>query len=802
LFVRELVRLLHADRELDGGRAGMAAVVPTGVRAVIGRRLGALSTSVRGMLSAASVIGTEFELSILTAVTGQDASEVLSLVDEAEEARLVEPAERRGSFSFVHALVREVVYDQLGGAERVELHHRVADVIADRYGDTRVSELAHHVLLGSLDNSDPRAVDLAVHAGERSLGLLAYEEAGGWFRRALDVLRSENPGDARESDLLVRCGAALSAAGDLPASRQANLEAAALARGHEDPEQLARAALGLGAGLGGFEVRLRDLVQVELLEEAARTLDPAPSSLRAWVLARLSVALSFMDAEDRRRSLSEEAIVLAREVGDPAALGYALAAHCDVIAGPDECETRLAESAEVTRLAQQIGNRELELLGRRLRIVASLEVGDIGAVDAQLERYGQVADRLRQPLYQWYVPLWRGMRALMRRELDDVARRCAEAEELGALAHSDNAFALTITQSWVRQRYEGRFVEAGQGMAELLASAPDLVPETATVRVVAAAQLGDHDKARVLLEQWMSAGLHERARDSEWLPESAQLAEVAVIVGAREAAEVLFDQLEPYHRRFCVEGIGAAFTGSVSWYLAIVARYLGRTADAEAYEAHARTAHRSVGLVGDPPALADSARVETSATAPEGSGGAALLSEGATWAVTYGGKTRRLRDGKGVRDLAVLLARPDDEVHCLELVGGVDVGSEAGPALDDQARRVYQRRIRDLQEDIDDARDANDPARAERAEAELDILVQQLSGAFGLSGRARATGSSTERARSTVSQRVRAALRHIDDVHPELGRHLRNSIRTGVWCSYRPESAVAWQIAKADPPTA
>jgi hypothetical protein len=173
---------------------------------------------------------------------------------------------------------------------------------------------------------------------------------------------------------------------------------------------------------------------------------------------------------------------------------------------------------------------------------------------------------------------------------------------------------------------------------------------------------------------------------------------------------------------------------------------------------------------------------------------ASLLREGATWAVTYAGTTRRLRDSKGLGDLAVLLARPGQEIHCLELVGGADVGSEAGPALDRQARRAYERRIRDLQEDIDEARDLNDPARAERAEAELDALVQQLAEAFGLSGRSRSTGSAAERARSAVSWRIRAAIRHAAEVHPEFARHMQNAVRTGTWCTYRPESAVAWRI--------
>jgi hypothetical protein len=277
------------------------------------------------------------------------------------------------------------------------------------------------------------------------------------------------------------------------------------------------------------------------------------------------------------------------------------------------------------------------------------------------------------------------------------------------------------------------------------------------------------------------------------LPETAQLAEAAVLSGFGDLAALLYEQLRPYAHRCCVEGIAAACTGSVAWYLALVARFLGHHEEAETYAAQARKTHRRIGLVGEPPPLAVAPeahpRTETSTATS-----AALVCEGATWAVTFAGRTRRLRDSKGLRDVAALLAQPEQEIHCLQLVGGADVGSSLGPALDQQARRAYERRIRDLQDDIDDARAANDLVRAERAEAELDALVQQLAEAFGLAGRTRVTGSVAERARSAVGWRIRSAVRQAADVHPELGRHLRNSIRTGVWCCYRPETPVDWRI--------
>ena len=381
----------------------------------------------------------------------------------------------------------------------------------------------------------------------------------------------------------------------------------------------------------------------------------------------------------------------------------------------------------------------------------------------------------------------------MRGEWVAAARYGAEAEVLGTQAASANAVPLTFTQWWVRQRYEGNQVEAGSAMADLLGQVPADPRLTAGPRAVIAALTGDEEKARSLLLEWLHSGSPDRTRDSEWLPESAQLAQVAVEVGGHEVGERLYAELRPYAHLFCVEGIGAACTGSVAWYLSLLAGFLGRTAEAADYAVQAQSAHARVGLIGEPPPLGG--RTESAGpAAPVQDFEAALELEGATWAVSWAGKTRRVQDSKGLRDLAILLSRPQQEVHCLELVGGSDVGASPGPALDEQARRAYEQRIRDLQSDVDEARDMADTGRAERAEEELDALVQQLSEAFGLTGRSRATGSAAERARSAVSWRIRAAIRNLARVHPELARHLQNAVRTGTWCAYRPETAVQWSI--------
>jgi predicted ATPase len=173
--------------------------------------------------------------------------------------------------------------------------------------------------------------------------------------------------------------------------------------------------------------------------------------------------------------------------------------------------------------------------------------------------------------------------------------------------------------------------------------------------------------------------------------------------------------------------------------------------------------------------------------------------EGAAWAVAYAGRTVQVPDSKGMRDLAVLLSRPGREVHCTELAGAAVEQPDTGEVLDAQARRRYEARIVELQAELTEAEELGDRGRAEKAGLELDLLVEQLTAARGLGGRARRAGGTAERARTAVTWRIRTALRRIDEANPQLGRHLKAAVRTGLWCSYAPEQPVGWQLRAPTP---
>jgi hypothetical protein len=170
-----------------------------------------------------------------------------------------------------------------------------------------------------------------------------------------------------------------------------------------------------------------------------------------------------------------------------------------------------------------------------------------------------------------------------------------------------------------------------------------------------------------------------------------------------------------------------------------------------------------------------------------------LRRDGDGWLLSYRGRTGRVRDTKGMATVARLVTRPNVEIAAVDLMGAAVIEQASGVIADRAARDAYRERVRELHVEIDEATDYNDPARAERAQVELDRLVEELQTAYGLGGSERATGSTAERARTAVRWRIRDAVKRIESVHPTMGAHLDRSISTGRFCVYRPAEPTVWR---------
>jgi AAA ATPase domain len=801
-FVHEVARLLAAQG------TSAALVVPPGVHAVLQRRVAGLSQPCAELLSAAAIVaGTAadaIEDDLLRHVTGVSSQDAGRLLDEAAAARLlaVDP-DGAARYRFRHALIREVLEHDLSATRRGELHASAGEALEQRAGAPAASaRLAYHWSRATGAGASEKATAWSLRAARDAVAGFGFETASGHYARALAGHPDEPIAVA------VEYGEALQLGGDLAAARAVLLEAARQADAAGRPADLARAALAIGGGLAGFEVPLQDAEQERLLRAADAALPPADTGLRAAVLGRLSLALAGSAPETDRVALARDAVRLARAAGDRDVESAVLAAYCDAIAGPDFVNERAEAASRMLSLASDPPPESLQhlagtLLARRLLLVALLEQGDLAGAEQQAAAYERAARRTRIPGYCWLPEIWKAMRALLDGDPEAALVQAAAAEAIGRRASSFNAELMAFTTRMQAHLDLGTAAQFAGDVRDLLARiGPDMpaMYYAAPARLLLAA--GDAGHARAVLRALADSPDQDRPKDAEWLECHWAMADLAISLGHQEAAARLAADLAPYEGLWAVDGIGGAVFGTVAEQLGRLAAYLGRPDDAARYLATARQRYERAGT----PAL--QARLDPRPTASprthqpqhpaDRRADGVFQRNGQFWLTEWRGRRSTLPDSKGLRDLAVLLARPGQPVSALELVeaaGGppaAAAGRDLGPVLDATARRSYQQRLADLTGELAEAEANADIGHIERLRAERSMLAAELAGALGLGGRARRAGDPADRARKAVTMRIRAAISTIAGQDDRLARHLQNGIRTGRLCSYEPEEPVSW----------
>ncbi len=240
-FAGEILRHLRESGTLIQANGGRWTVVgdlaglglPQSVREVIGRRVERLGPEARSALSAAAVIGRDFDLDLLLALVELPETQLIDLLQSAVSGSLLkENTERAGRYTFTHALVEHTLYEDLGLTRRALLHRQVAEALEARYGDEpaeRLGELAGHWAAAVVTTDTAKAVRYARLAAERGLESLAPDEAARWYRQALELHERTAGADAGERcELLIGLGEAERQAGN--AEFRQTLLAAAAAR--------------------------------------------------------------------------------------------------------------------------------------------------------------------------------------------------------------------------------------------------------------------------------------------------------------------------------------------------------------------------------------------------------------------------------------------------------------------------------------------------------------------------------------------------------------------------------------------
>lgn len=171
----------------------------------------------------------------------------------------------------------------------------------------------------------------------------------------------------------------------------------------------------------------------------------------------------------------------------------------------------------------------------------------------------------------------------------------------------------------------------------------------------------------------------------------------------------------------------------------------------------------------------------------------AFLKDGSTWRMEYEGMEVVMPEVKGFYDIAKLLEIPGKLYHCAELMGSV-IDTKGEMVFDHKAKEQYEQRLLTLQKLMKQAEFQQDFYTLEKLQDEYDQLIEHLSKALGLKGKVREAGNPVEKARSAVTWRIRHAIARIEGMHPLLGAHLSNAIKTGIFCTYQPDRELDWTV--------
>jgi class 3 adenylate cyclase len=386
----------------DVGELGL----PRSVRDVIGRRLRRLGPQAIGVLSAGAVIGREFDLELLELVAEHGDDDLLAVLEGAVAGSVLrESSNTPGRFAFEHALINHTLYEELGPTRRARLHHEVAQALEELCGDDpgeRLGELANHWAAATQAVDLTKAVSYARLAGERALSELAPDEALRWFNKALELQGPEADADPSERcDLLIGLGEAQRQTGE-PPYRETLLEASQIASQLEDADLAARAALANNRGLYSATGEL-DQERLSAIERAIELDDPPHPARRARLLALQAQELVWDLDFARRQSLCDEAISLARGVGDARTLAEVLRPVLFASLSAETLEPRTALARELCDHAATLGDPALQLWAHAIQGDVYIERCELARAQVEHEQARAIAEELGQPTLQWLV---------------------------------------------------------------------------------------------------------------------------------------------------------------------------------------------------------------------------------------------------------------------------------------------------------------------------------------------------------------------------------------------------------------
>jgi class 3 adenylate cyclase/tetratricopeptide (TPR) repeat protein len=577
LYAREIV--LHlvesgAVRQVDG-RWGIATeldalVVPSSVHHLVGERVTRLPDTSQRALTWASVIGLQVELGLLAAVTDTDPDDVLDELEPCVQAGLLRE-EGVDRFAFSHALVRDSLYESMSPSRRVRAHRKVAAAISEMNDASRkrlLSMLAHHTDEGR-DDDLTAAIHYRRLAGEQALEQLSTTVAATHFERAVDLFDQPNAPQLEPTERVrvrIELGSLLLASGSphFEATMQRAVEEATQQR---NGELLGEALLQLAP----FNALRTGAVVTDRLAQLEQCLDwmaSGDTALRARLLAATAVELHFTGDIERIQRLADEALAMARRVGDQAAINDVLVARLTALRFPSLVGVRRSDAIELRHVCIDRGEPAAAFMASYRLFDVEIELGDGEA----MQRAAVATEALYEQAPSPFLEL------LLGRVQTEVAWVAGDLVAARRLLEDNWERSLASGHSTARQAARASigmkiYAALGQHDTAYELWEPLMVPEYAALSgsglgpAVVLYDAGRHDAAEELYRRAADDRFESIGVNTSMLNLLAFAATLCMPFGSATDAEHIAERLMPFEQYIAHVG-GAA--GSVQHFLGLL----------------------------------------------------------------------------------------------------------------------------------------------------------------------------------------------------------------------------------------
>lgn len=568
----EIAMSLYDDPTVLGRLTPHPVQVSATLNQTVLARVSQLGPTACAVLDAAAIIGHQFDLELLAAVSEEPLAVVFEVAEAATAAGVVTSiSPNDGTYRFTHALVRAALDNEITTARRASLHHQISSsLIQEPTDSSSLGAIVRHLTSSALADA-ALAAEYAVRAAEEAVKILGFAEAAEHYRTALELLVLVGDGDDyRRCQVLLGGGDALLADYAVRESRELYLQAARLADQLGAEDELNRAVAGIIAGTE-FEVVDTDAERLMCMASEALGVDGHRWGDTTMTLLNVGRARMLPPGDPQRKVLARAAEISAQTCGDPAVAALALGTVLLVNWSPKNLGWRRLTVEQALTWSDQNGRSELGLELLNLKSAIAAEQGRLDDAGVLVSALAVAATQSRRPFLVALARMREAGNALLKGNYSEAER--LSAEMIAVARESPNFTAARLAHTFVISRDRGLLHHLLPDLHQIV----DLTGAAAWEAALSLAYLevGQLDAGRKHLGHHIASGFATVADDWLWLSTMCYLGECAALLNDRDTAADLWVRLAPFRQRNVVVAHGVLSMGAAARVCGVLAMTAG-----------------------------------------------------------------------------------------------------------------------------------------------------------------------------------------------------------------------------------